>query len=49
MAVVPGGAFDPTGRGDHSIRVSYASSLDDVREGIRRVISYTARRQEAER
>ena len=44
VAVVPGAAFDPTGRGEHSIRVSYATSPDDVRAGMRRLISYAERR-----
>ena len=41
VAVVPGTAFDPTGGGEHRIRVSYATSLDDVREGMHRLIAYT--------
>jgi aminotransferase len=47
VAVVPGTAFDPTGGGEHRIRLSYATSLDDVREGTHRLISYT--HQEAAR
>lgn len=39
VAVVPGVAFDPTGRGEHSIRVSYAAFLEDVREGMLRLVS----------
>lgn len=41
VALVPGTAFDPTGAGEHSLRLSYASSLDDVREGVDRLIRYT--------
>ncbi|ROO58732.1 aspartate aminotransferase/aminotransferase [Micromonospora sp. Llam0] len=44
VAVVPGIAFDPTGRGRHAIRVSYAASMDDVQEGIRRLIDYATAR-----
>jgi aminotransferase len=47
VAVVPGTAFDPTGGGEHRIRLSYATSLDDVREGMHRLISYTS--EEGER
>ncbi|GAA4345353.1 aminotransferase class I/II-fold pyridoxal phosphate-dependent enzyme [Microbacterium rhizosphaerae] len=42
VALVPGTAFDPTGNGDRSLRVSYASSLDDVREGLSRLIRLAA-------
>jgi aminotransferase len=40
VAVVPGTAFDPTGGGEHRIRLSYATSLDDVREGMQRLTSF---------
>lgn len=40
IALVPGSAFDPTGGGKHSLRFSYACSLDDVREGISRLVSF---------
>ncbi|GII97043.1 aminotransferase [Sinosporangium siamense] len=38
VAVVPGAAFDPTGAGAHSLRVSYARSVDDIREGVSRIL-----------
>ena len=37
VAVVPGTAFDPDG-GTHSIRVSYACHIDDLTEGLRRIV-----------
>jgi aminotransferase len=37
IAVVPGTAFDPVG-GTQSIRISYACSLDDLREGLERLV-----------
>jgi aspartate/methionine/tyrosine aminotransferase len=40
IAVVPGEAFDPTGAGEHSIRISYARSVDDVREGVTRLVRH---------
>lgn len=40
VAVVPGTAFDPTGAGEHSLRISYACSIGDVREGIARLVRY---------
>ncbi|WP_190812825.1 pyridoxal phosphate-dependent aminotransferase [Saccharopolyspora pogona] len=38
VAVVPGTAFDPHG-GTHSFRVSYACPLEDLAEGLRRIIA----------
>lgn len=43
VALVPGTAFDPTGNGEYSLRLSYASSLEDVREGVHRLIRFAAR------
>jgi aspartate/methionine/tyrosine aminotransferase len=40
VALVPGTAFDPTPAGRHTIRVSYARSVDDVREGISRLVRH---------
>jgi len=37
IAVVPGGAFGKAG--DNCIRFSYASSMDDIEEGIKRIKS----------
>lgn len=37
VAVVPGTAFDPHG-GTHSIRISYACHIDDLTEGLRRIV-----------
>ncbi len=37
VAVVPGTAFDPDG-GTHSIRISYACHIDDLTEGLRRIV-----------
>ncbi|MDQ0864631.1 pyridoxal phosphate-dependent aminotransferase [Arthrobacter globiformis] len=37
VAVVPGTAFDPHG-GTHSIRISYACHIDDLSEGLRRIV-----------
>ena len=37
VAVVPGTAFDPEG-GKHSIRISYACHIDDLTEGLRRIV-----------
>ena len=37
VAVVPGTAFDPVG-GTHSIRISYACHIDDLTEGLRRIV-----------
>ena len=37
VAVVPGTAFDPQG-GTHSIRISYACHIDDLTEGLRRIV-----------
>lgn len=42
VAVVPGTAFDPTGAGEHSLRISYACSIDDVREGVARLVRYAS-------
>ncbi|WP_353713644.1 pyridoxal phosphate-dependent aminotransferase [Arthrobacter sp. K5] len=38
VAVVPGTAFDIDG-GSHSLRVSYACGIDDLKEGLRRIIT----------
>lgn len=40
VALVPGTAFDTTTQGHHTLRFSYASSLEDVREGITRVCRF---------
>ncbi|WAJ32993.1 pyridoxal phosphate-dependent aminotransferase [Arthrobacter sp. FX8] len=37
VAVVPGTAFDPDG-GTHAIRISYACHIDDLIEGLNRVV-----------
>ncbi|MGF4041803.1 pyridoxal phosphate-dependent aminotransferase [Paenarthrobacter nitroguajacolicus] len=37
VAVVPGTAFDPDG-GTRSIRISYACHIDDLTEGLRRIV-----------
>lgn len=41
VALVPGTAFDPQ-HGQHSFRISYACDVDDLREGIRRIIAALA-------
>ncbi|MGW1786422.1 pyridoxal phosphate-dependent aminotransferase [Streptomyces sp. NPDC002143] len=38
VAVVPGTAFDADG-GKHALRISYACGIDDLREGLNRVIA----------
>ena len=38
IAVVPGTAFDADG-GKHSLRISYACGIDDVREGLSRILT----------
>lgn len=38
VALVPGTAFDPR-HGQHSFRVSYATDIDDLREGLRRIVA----------
>jgi aminotransferase len=38
VATVPGTAFDPRG-GTHSLRVSYACPIEDVTEGLRRIVN----------
>ncbi|AQW49527.1 pyridoxal phosphate-dependent aminotransferase [Streptomyces violaceusniger] len=38
VAVVPGTAFDADG-GKHALRISYACGIDDVREGLNRVVA----------
>lgn len=38
VAVVPGTAFDPSG-GSQSLRVSFACSIEDLTEGLRRIIA----------
>ena len=38
VAVVPGTAFDPDG-GRHALRISYACGIDDLLEGIDRIVS----------
>ena len=39
VAMTPGLDFDP-GRGDHTIRISYAGSLDDMKEACSRLQSW---------
>jgi aminotransferase len=43
VAVVPGTAFDPEG-GTHALRISYACSIDDLREGLKRIIQVLSAR-----
>ncbi|MGL4818555.1 MAG: aminotransferase [Bacilli bacterium] len=43
VAVVPGSVFGPSGEG--YIRCSYASSLDDLQEAVRRMGAFVARRK----
>ncbi len=38
VAVVPGTAFDPPDGGTRSIRISYACHIDDLTEGLRRIV-----------
>lgn len=42
VAVVPGTAFDIDG-GAHALRVSYACGIDDLTEGLRRIIAAVSR------
>lgn len=43
VAIVPGTAFDPTGNGNYSFRFSYARSLEEVTEGVTRMIRFFKR------
>ncbi len=44
VAVTPGVDFDPV-RGRHTLRFSYARSTEDIREGLRRLGEFMARRR----
>lgn len=41
VAVVPGNAFDETQQ--HSLRIAYSAPLEDVTEGVRRLVDYVRR------
>ena len=45
VALTPGVDFDPGGQG--YIRISYASSLEDIDEGLTRLGAFLARRETA--
>jgi aminotransferase len=44
VAVIPGGSFGPGGEG--YIRISYAASMDQLKEAMRRIAGYVAEKEE---
>ena len=42
VAIVPGNAFGESGEG--FVRISYAASMDNIREAMRRLKSFVSRR-----